>query len=39
MLHTKFLGNRSAGSEKIIEFFTIYGRGGHLMLGYVTTMP
>ena len=36
MLHTKFRGNRPAGSgENIFEwFFTIYGRGGHL--GHVT---
>ena len=38
MLHTKFRGNRSTGSEEIFEgFFTIYGRGGHL--GHVTKMP
>ena len=36
MLHTKFRGNRHAGSgEKCFrEVFTIYGRGGHL--GHVT---
>ena len=33
MLHTKFHGNRSAGSEKNFEG----GRGGYL--GYVTKMP
>ena len=31
MLHTKFRGNRPAGSG---ENFTIYGHGGHL--GHVT---
>ena len=31
MVHTKFHGNRPAGSEKIFEgFYTIYERGGHL---------
>ena len=32
MLHTKFLGNRLAGSgeEDFLKGFTIYGRGGHL---------
>ena len=31
MLHTKFCGNRSAGSGEDFEgFFTIYGLGGHL---------
>ena len=35
MLHTKFLGNRPAGSgEDFLMVFTIYGRGGHL--GHVT---
>ena len=36
MLHTKFHGNRPAGSreEDILKVFTIYGRGGHL--GHVT---
>ena len=36
MLHTKFRGNRPAGSgeEDFLRFFTIYGRGGHL--GHVT---
>ena len=36
MLHTKFYGNRPAGSgeEDFEGFFTIYGRGGHL--GQVT---
>ena len=33
MLHTKFRGNRPAGSE---VFFTIYGHGGHL--GHVTSI-
>ena len=38
MLHTKFRGNRSAGSgEDFLMVFTIYGRGGHL--GHVTQMP
>ena len=39
MLHTKFRGNRSAGSgeEDFLIVFTIYGRGGHL--GHVTQMP
>ena len=32
MLHTKFHGNRPAGSgeEDFLRVFTIYGRGGHL---------
>ena len=32
MLHTKFRGNRPAGSgeEDLLRVFTIYGRGGHL---------
>ena len=36
MLHTKFPGNRSAGSgrEDFLKVFTIYGLGGHL--GHVT---
>ena len=36
MLHTKFHGNRPAGSgmEDFLRSFTIYGRGGHL--GHVT---
>ena len=39
MLHTKFRGNRSAGSgEDFRRVFTIYVRNGHL--GHVTsTMP
>ena len=38
MLHTKFHGNRPAGSmEDFLRVFTIYGRGGHL--GHVTHMP
>ena len=37
MLHTKFRGNRPAGSgEDFLRVFTIYGRGGHL--GHVTQM-
>ena len=37
MLHTKFRGNRPAGSgEDFYMFFTIYGRGGHL--GHVTSI-
>ena len=37
MLHTKFRGNRPAGSgEDFLRVFTIYGRGGHL--GHVTIM-
>ena len=37
MLHTKFLGNRPAGSgEDFLRVFTIYGRGGHL--GHVTSI-
>ena len=38
MLHTKFRGNRPAGSGKevFLVVFTIYGRGGHL--GHVTRM-
>ena len=35
MLHTKFRGNRPAGSrEDFLRVFTIYGRAGHL--GHVT---
>ena len=36
MLHTKFRGNRPAGSggEDFLRVFTIYGRGGHF--GHVT---
>ena len=32
MLHTKFCGNRPAGSrvEDFLRVFTIYGHGGHL---------
>ena len=31
MLHTKFRGNRPAGSgEDCLRVFTIYGRGDHL---------
>ena len=39
MLHTKFHGNRSAGSreEDFLRVFTIYGHGGHL--GHMTHMP
>ena len=38
MLHTKFRGNRSAGSgeEGFLRVFTIYGHGGHL--GHVTSI-
>ena len=38
MLHTKFCGNRPAGSgeEDFSRVFTIYGRGGHL--GHVTSI-
>ena len=37
MLHTKFRGNRSAGSEEdFLRVFTIYGHGGHL--GHVTSI-
>ena len=38
MLHTKFLGNRPAGSgeEDFCRVSTIYGRGGHL--GHVTSI-
>ena len=38
MLHTKFHGNRPAGSGEGVFFrvFTIYGRGGHL--GHVTSI-
>ena len=35
MHHTKFRGNRPAGSgEDFLRVFTIYGHGGHL--GHVT---
>ena len=34
MLHTKFRGNRPAGSGE--EDFTIYGHGGHL--GHATSI-
>ena len=38
MLHTKFRGNRPAGSgeEGFYRVFTIYGHGGHL--GHVTSI-
>ena len=38
MLHTKFRGNRPAGSteEDFQRIFTIYGRVGHL--GHVTSI-
>ena len=38
MLHTKFRGNRPAGSgeEDFRRVFTIYGRGSHL--GHVTSI-
>ena len=38
MLHTKFRGNRPAGSEEkdFWRVFTIYGHGGHL--GHVTSI-
>ena len=38
MLHTKFRGNRPAGSgaEDFKRVFTIYGHGGHL--GHVTSI-
>ena len=38
MLHTKFSGNRLAGSrdEDFLGFFTVYGCGGHL--GHVTNI-
>ena len=38
MLHTKFRGNRSAGSgeEDFQRVFTIYGHGGNL--GHVTSI-
>ena len=38
MLHTKFRGNRPAGSgeEDFWWVFTIYGHGGHL--GHVTSI-
>ena len=37
MLHTKFRGNRPAGSkEDFCRVFTIYGHGGHL--GHVTSI-
>ena len=37
MLHTKFRGNRPAGSEEdFLRVFTIYGHGGHL--GHVTSI-
>ena len=36
MLHTKFQGHWSAGSEEkdFVKIFTIYGHGGHI--GHVT---
>ena len=39
MLHTRFRGNRPAGSgeEDFRRVFTIYGRGANL--GHVTQMP
>ena len=38
MLHTKFRGNRPAGSgeEDFLKGFTIFGHGGHL--GHVTSI-
>ena len=38
MLHTKFHGNRPAGSgeEEFLRVLTIYGHGGHL--GHVTSI-
>ena len=37
MLHTKFRGDRPAGSgENFCRVFTIYGHGGHL--GHVTSI-
>ena len=37
MLHTKFHGNRPAGSgEDSLRVFTIYGHGSHL--GHVTSI-
>ena len=38
MLHTKFCGNRPAGSgeKDFLRAFTIYGHGGHL--GHVTSI-
>ena len=37
MLHTKFRGNRPAGSgEDFYRVFTIYGHGGHF--GHVTSI-
>ena len=37
MLHTKFRGNRPAGSgEEFFKGFIIYGRGDHL--GHVTSI-
>ena len=38
MLHTKFRGNRPAGSgeEDFLRVFIIYGHGGHL--GHVTSI-
>ena len=38
MLHTKFRGNRPAGSgeEDFLRVFTIYRRGGHF--GHVTSI-
>ena len=38
MLHTKFCGNRPAGSgeEVFFSIFTMYGPGGHL--GHVTSI-
>ena len=38
MLHTKFRGNRPAGSgeEDLLRVFTKYGHGGHL--GHVTSI-
>ena len=36
MLHTKFCGNRPAGSGDFLRVFTIYGHGSHL--GHVTSI-
>ena len=36
MLHTKFEGHWSIGSEDFFKVFTIYGHGGHV--GHVTQL-
>ena len=38
MLHTNLQGHRLFGSreEDFVKVFTIYGHGGHILIGHVT---